>query len=553
MAQWHKNNQDYLNQERTIHEVFIQADQYGNILNEGATYRSAFGEQVAVPVTPVIQLDGLYGLLDKNFETFTGPSLVGSIDGSAGVTTSLMEVTTGDGYGYGVLRSRRAVRYRPGQGAMTRFTAAFTGSVDGTTNLGVGITGYTQRAGFFTQEQALQIGFDDVNGKFGILRQNGGKAQIETLTLTTGASVAGNVTVELPTTTGIATYSVPIVDTTADESITAAEISEWFQANQSANWTVEHCDGVVNFLNTRVGTTIGVSSYIPGATGSVGSIVTTQTGVDNTLDWTYQEDWDDPLDGTGISGIILDPTKLNVYQINFRWLGIGIMKFALENPLNGDMYEFHREKFTNLLNTPHLDNPSLKVGYVAARILPTFGGFQNVRVTGGSMMGAVEGLIETSTLPTSAFRLKDYGGSTLSANNLHHGLSIHNRLVFSGKINTRELLIKNLSIVTTPGGAGTDKPFEVVLFYNFDGLPNPSVYKVINGTQSSAFYNETDGVLTQGTNVPIYSVFTVSPGAQTIDLEPLRIALPPNNELTVAIKGTDAIKTLGVGLTWVED
>jgi hypothetical protein len=550
MAQWNKNQQDYLNQERTLHEVYLQADQYGNILNEGATYRSAFGEQVSVPVTPVIQLDGLYGLLDKNFETFTGPSIVGSIDGTAGVTTSLMEVSTGDGYGYGVLRSRRSVRYRPGQGAMARFTAAFTGSVDGTTNLGVGITGYTQRAGFFTQEQALQIGFDDVNGKFGILRQNGGKAQIETLTITTGASVAGIATVELPTASGIATYSVPIVDTTADEAITAAEISEWFQTNQSASWTVEHCDGVVNFLNTRVGTTAGVSSYIPGATGSIGSITTTQVGVDDTLDWTYQEDWDDPLDGTGTSGIILDPTKLNVYQINFRWLGIGIMIFALENPLNGDMYEFHRKKFTNLVNAPHLDNPSLKIGYVAARILPDFGGFQNVRVAGGSMMGAIEGLVNPVTLPTSAARLES---ATFAQNALHHGLTIHNRLVFGGKINTREILIKEVSIVATPS-TGQDQPCEVVLFYNFDGLPSPSVYKVINSTQSSAFYNDTTGTLTQGSNVPIYSFFITAPGNQTIDLENLRIAIPPNNEITVAVKCTgSALDGLGVGLSFVED
>ena len=218
MAQWNKNTQDYLNQERTLHEVYLQADRYGNIINgfdSSASSTSAFGEQVTVPITPVIQLDGLYGLLDKNFETFTGPSLVGSIDGSAGVTTSLMEVATGDGYGYGVLRSRRAVRYRPGQGAMTRFTAAFTGSVDGTTNLGVGITGYTQRAGFFTQEQALQIGFDDTNGKFGILRQNGGKAQIETLTIATGAATSTTAQIELPrggATPGIKTYTVPISD-----------------------------------------------------------------------------------------------------------------------------------------------------------------------------------------------------------------------------------------------------------------------------------------------------------------------------------------------------
>ena len=37
MAQWNKNIQDYLNQERTLFEVFMCADRYGNIGNCGVT------------------------------------------------------------------------------------------------------------------------------------------------------------------------------------------------------------------------------------------------------------------------------------------------------------------------------------------------------------------------------------------------------------------------------------------------------------------------------------------------------------------------------------
>ena len=33
MAQWNKNNQDYLNQERTLFEVFLQADRFGNVFD----------------------------------------------------------------------------------------------------------------------------------------------------------------------------------------------------------------------------------------------------------------------------------------------------------------------------------------------------------------------------------------------------------------------------------------------------------------------------------------------------------------------------------------
>lgn len=537
MAQWNKNTQSYRrignrSQDTTLHEVFMQADQYGNIINEGATHRSAFGESIAIPITPIIQLDGLYGLLEKNFETFSATG------GTADTTNTLMRVQTGTSiFGYGVLRSRRAVRYRPGQGAMSRFTAAFTQSAPG-----VGVAGYTQRAGFFTQEQALQIGYDGEN--FGILRQNEGKAHIETLTVSAGAGSAGNITLTLNGTP----YVVPLADATSDASITAAEISEWFQANASGAWTVEHCDGVVVFLSTSIGLKNGTYSFDAGTTGAAASSTTSQTGVANVDDWTYQADFNiDTLDGNGPSGVTLDPTKLNVYQINFRWLGAGELRFAVENPINGDMIFFHHEHYSNRNADVHIDNPSLKIGYVAASLGGTG---TNVTVTGASMMGAIEGLVQSTTLPTSAYRLT---ADTFAQNLLHHGLTVHNRLVFNNKINTRELLIKDMSVTVTPSGASPDIPVEVVLFYNFDGLPTPSVYKVVNGTESSAFYNETDGTLTQGTNVPIFTFFINAPGSQTISLENLRIAIPPNNDITVAVQSTGSLDGLGVGLTWIED
>lgn len=43
MAQWNKNNQDYLNQERTLFEVFMCADRYGNIGNCGVSTGAGSG------------------------------------------------------------------------------------------------------------------------------------------------------------------------------------------------------------------------------------------------------------------------------------------------------------------------------------------------------------------------------------------------------------------------------------------------------------------------------------------------------------------------------
>ena len=40
-----------------------------------------------------------------------------------------------------------------------------------------------------------------------------------------------------------------------------------------------------------------------------------------------QSSWDDPMDGTGVSGMTLDHTKLNVYEIIFQYLGAGMIEF----------------------------------------------------------------------------------------------------------------------------------------------------------------------------------------------------------------------------------
>tara|TARA_R110002126_G_scaffold71121_5_gene178572 strand:+ start:5534 stop:7117 length:1584 start_codon:yes stop_codon:yes gene_type:complete len=527
VAQWNKDAQSYDNQS-TRHEVYMRSDQYGNIINETATSRSAFGESIAVSITPVVQLDGLYGLDSRKFESFD------AFGGTVDSTGTLMRCQTGTAqYGYGVLRSRRAVRYRPGQGALTRFTAAFT----------QGTAGYTQRAGFFSQEQALQIGYNGTS--FGILRQNEGKAHIEKLVVTGAASVASDVTITL---NGVA-YVVPISIDTA--SINAAEISEWFQINATAGWVVEHCDGIVNFLSTSIGVKAGTFSFSAGTTTATATIETIQTGVADVNNWTTQENWNidtclgDGPDNGNPSNILLDPTKLNVYQINFRWLGAGQITYSIEHPDNGEMIAIHKEHYVNTNTTLHLDNPSLKLGYVAASLGGTG---TNVVVTGGSIMGAIEGLIETTNLPTSA--AVSIAGS-YTTGSLHHALTIHNRLVFDNKINTREVLLKEISAAFRTSPAG--QPIEIFVFYNFDDLPSPSVYNVISSTESSVFYNNTVGTLTLGTNIPIYTFFSSGGESTNLDLEKLRIALPPNNKITVAFQSTDTVSRASVALTFIED
>lgn len=532
MAQWNKTTQAYRaiggqSQDTTLHEVFMQADQYGNILNEGATHRSAFGEPVAIPITPVIQLDGLYGLNPNKFETFTGTS-TGSA-GTATTTNTLMQVATDGGASigsYGVIRSRRAVRYRPGQGALCRFTAKFS----------TGTAGYTQRAGFFAQEQALQIGYDGTS--FGILLENGGKAHIHAFTITT--LDAGDVTVTLNTE---AYTAVTVAGTTIGDRI--ASLAAGLEANSdfTADWIVEYDNTKICFLSTSLGVKNGTYSMTSTTTISTTNSAI-QSGVATTATWTSQASFNiDTLDGTGPSGVTLDPQKLNVYQINFRWLGAGELRFAVENPINGDMIFFHHEHYSNRNTDVHIDNPSLKLGYVAASL-----GGQNSAITveGASMMGAIEGIISPTDLPVAVSHTRTAGMT--GGTNEWTILGLRNNVIHKAKINTREIILKRLAIGGTAAGGA---PLIMTVWYNPVTAANLSW--VARGEESSASYSTTETTVTTTGLVPLFTSVISDNTSDNIELEDLRIVIPPNNEIVVTAKSTANINRANIGLTWVED
>lgn len=527
MAQWNKNEQAYRAQDTTNFEVVMLANQYGDVAGatETATARSAFGETVSVPITPVVQLDALYGLDPTKVETFTFGN------GTAVAQNAHFEVTAdATANSYGVIRSKRFVRYRPGQGCIARFTAAFTA-----TN-GVGPVGFTQRAGFFAQEQALQIGFDHTNGKFGILRANGGKAHIHNFTFS--ALADGDITV---TANGTTFTAVTVADGSVEENVAALVAGLKLQPAFNALYTVENNGDDITILSTSLGAQAGAFTVTSTATVTY-TDTTLQTGVAQTNNWIYQENFNvDKLDGTGISGVDLDHTKLNVYQINFRWLGAGEMRFAVENPTNGDMIFFHHIHYTNQNTVPHLDNPSMKIGYVAANL---GGGTGSVTVTGASILGAIEGVVQTTSFPTA---VRGARGDTMTANGIYHVLSLKNRLVYRNKINTRDLILKTISAGVT---ATASAPATVYLYFQPTMASN--LLWTETGEYNASYYADDAFTITSPPQ-PIAAFQFGSGSALNIDVSNLDIRIPPNGYVTVGISSVSNMTSASAALTFIED
>lgn len=473
--------------------------------------RSAFGELIAVPITPVIQIDALYGFDPREFELLTS----GTGNTQQDTYKTLFRAHTGTGaYGYSVIRSNRIIRYRPGQGVVCRFTAMYEQPQ----------AGVTLRAGLFAQEQSLVIGYNGT--QFGVLRQNGGKAEIVKLTVT--SNTAGNATVNLNGTT----YTIAV--STTNTTTTAREIA----VTAFTGWIAEQVDNIVYFLSTSVGTPAG-GTYTVGGTVT-GTIVKVQTGVADTNTWIYQSDWNmDKLDGTGESKIVLDPSKLNIFQIQFRWLGAGEIRFAIENPENGDMIFFHHIHYSNRNTTVHLDNPSFKIGYVAANL--TASTITDAHVSGASMMAGVEGLDIETGFPNSTNVLK----SSLAQNTVHGLMSLKNKIVYQDKINLRKVKLKTLTV----SYQGQDP---LVIYILLNGTKSVAHTWNAIGTYSCVQRDTSTGTYTIANETPLANFVIAINGSGIFDLNDLELTIPPGDVLNIAVSSAQNISQIAAAINWAE-
>lgn len=183
---------------------------------------------------PAVRISG------SDFPTNANAPASASISSAVASNNEMLLTAAAQRYASALLRSHRVLVYRPGQGSLSRFTAKFVTAVAGLDQFaGIGnLTG-----GFF-------FVVDYLTGEFGIDRRYGGKPEIRTLTVTTGAGAAGVVVVTLD---GVAT-EVAITHTGGNTALTAAEIA-------SADYShveFEACnDGsTVIFMSTRVRPTL---------------------------------------------------------------------------------------------------------------------------------------------------------------------------------------------------------------------------------------------------------------------------------------------------------
>ncbi len=349
--------------------------------------KTAFDEMLVAEVTPLVQSQFTYGINSLQFLQFPGNG--GSIAGIGGMAV-LNSGTSADGFA--LLLSNDVVRYNAGQGTLSRFSGVFD----------AGVADSEQTIGLAFNLHGLFFGYNGAD--FGILRRTGGQTEMRKLTVTTASSTAENITITLD---GDADATVTVT-ASGDPAVTAKEIADHNYLSVGDGWATEVAGNEVTFFSINASSHPG-SYSLSGATTAVGNFTQLAAGNASTDSWVAQTAWNgDVMDGTGRSGITLDPTKGNVFQIRYEWLGFGRIQFSIQNPNTGEFIEVHSIPYGNANTTPSLDNPTMALSMTCRNL----GSTTDLTLKSASMAGLIEG-IDSDLGPTfSCDRLFTIGNVT---------------------------------------------------------------------------------------------------------------------------------------------
>jgi len=368
--------------------------------------KTSFGEFLVGQLAPQVDLVFPYNLNPLQVTTRNNNS------GSSTTSNSMAQLSTGAAANSSShLVSNKRAKYSAGMGLKARFTAMFT----------TGVADSSQVAGVGDADQGFFFGYNGTS--FGILHRYGGAREVRTLTVTTASTTAENITVTLD---GNADATVAVTNT-GDTTLTANEIAAHDYSDLGPGWTATAVGSTVVFVSWSASAQTG--TYSIAGTTVVGSFAQTLAGVAPTETWVPQASWNgtDILDGNGTSGVTLDPTQLNVFQIGVQYLGAGAIRFFMERPDTGEFILVHTLDWANQNTRPTLDNPTLGFYLAATNVANT----SDLTVSSASAAIFIEGRDDNRGLKRAA------GGSlTLGATSAETPIfSIRLKEVFQGRIN----------------------------------------------------------------------------------------------------------------------
>ena len=294
-----------------------------------------------------------------------------------------------------------------------------------------------------------------------------------------------------------------------------------------------------------IGVGNSTDGYFFGYNGSTFGVLHRNNGVDT---WIAQTSWNaDNLDGTGTSGVTIDPTKGNVFQIKCPYLGYGVITFWVLHPTTGRWINVHNIQYPNTSTATQVTNANF---FFYAQAINA-GNTSNLTMYSASVGIFLTGQRIFNSQPRWA--MNNSKATITTETNL---ITIRNCTTYNGVANRQTIKLQGVSFGSS--SATSVSTLKFVLNATLGGTP---AYTTINGTTANAGVTITSGNSiasydTAGTTVTggtyLFNTTVAGASGQYCDLTTQDIYIAPGETLTISGLAS-ASSTLGVSVNWCED
>lgn len=306
--------------------------------------KTAFGELLTGELHPQFQgtFESTVDNTDLNANAVVNGGTVTQASAMAVVGSSTTTASTA------CLTSKQHAKYKAGLGGVDRFTALFTPPV-AVTEQYIGLQD--------------EIGSDAASGTVDLT--GGGSGSVDGITVNSVEIMSGAESFDTDLTETARNIVTNINANTSSPNYSAIHLGTLITITSDVRGTTPN-GFVVSASTTTITTTdVNLSGGTNGATFKNGYMV----GYDGTTFGYHRwqnnvkitvplADWDDPMDGSGASGMTLVQTNLNVFYIKFQYLGGGPAFIFAEDDKTGFPVLVHTDLYANKNTEPSVHNPN---------------------------------------------------------------------------------------------------------------------------------------------------------------------------------------------------
>jgi len=254
-----------------------------------------------------------------------------------------------------------------------------------------------------------------------------------------------------------------------------------------------------------------------------------------------QSSWDDPLDGTGASGMTLDTSKLNVWGIRFQYLGGGAIEYLIEDDSTGKFVIVYTMLYANLQTAPSVYMPNFHLMVYCNNKATTTDLILKTSSFAYFVEGKTELIMAHQFNQTSGIQEKTSVTSEVAI------FTIRNKSTYASKTNFIEILIESLYASVESSSANNLASLRLVKNATLGGTPS---YSDINASNSVVDI-DVAGTTVSGGEELLGTALAGKNDRESQDATPYKIILQPGETIAIAAASANSA-TIDSGILWKE-